>query len=134
MTKELEGGNGMAKIIKASHTAYVEKKVRLFELIKDRNCCFQFDVVNGKEEFCCDEAKVNYLYCLGHPKEYEDKGIVTLKISYWQDARAICECGKEIYLRDTYMGAGQCGYCGRWHNLFGQEILPPEEWEAEERG
>lgn len=120
----------MAVIIEQAHDIYTEKKVRLFELRRDRDCGFQFDVVEGKTVFQCKAAQKNFQYCLEHPWEYEDKGIVTQRESGWQEARAICECGKEIFLQGTYMGASQCGYCGRWHNLFGQELLPPESWDV----
>lgn len=118
----------MAKIIEAAHKVWIERTVRQFDFLEDRNCGFQFDVVDGKEVFPCERARANYLYCLEHPEEYEDRGIVCQKQSYWQEARAICECGKEILLHDTYIGAGQCKYCGRWHNLAGQELKPPEYW------
>lgn len=122
----------MAAIIEHAHRVYKEKKVRFFKLRTEKGRGYQFDVVDGKVIFPNELAEINYLYCLGHPEEYEDKGIIIEKTSYWEWAKAICECGKEIYLKDTYWGAGQCEYCGRWHNLFGQELLPIEEWGAEE--
>lgn len=119
----------MAKIIEPAHRVQIAKEVRLFELLVDRNCGFQFDVVDGKTVFLCEEAKKNFQYCIEHPEEYEDKGIVIQKVMGRQEARAICECGKEIFLHNTYIGAGQCEHCGRWHNLMGQELMPPECWE-----
>lgn len=119
----------MANIIEPAHRTTVEIKARLFKLREDGNYGFQFDVADGLPVFVVEAAKRNFEYCLNHPEEYEDKGIVTLKISGWQDARAICECGKEIFLHNAYHGACQCEHCGRWHNLFGQELLPPELWD-----
>lgn len=119
----------MAKIIEPAHRVRIERKVRLFEFLEDRNCGFQFDVVDGSPVFPTEAAKRNFEHCLSHPEEYEDKGIVTLEISGWQDAKAICECGKTILLYNAYHGACQCEHCGRWHNLFGQELLPPEYWD-----
>lgn len=119
----------MVVIIEQAHSVCVEKRVRLFELRRNKNCGFQFNVVEGKPVFQCEAARKNFQYCLEHPEEYEDKGIVVQKETSWQDARAICECGKEIFLSGTYMGASQCKYCGRWHNLFGQELLPSELWD-----
>lgn len=119
----------MAKIIEPAHRVQIERQVRLFECLEDRNCGFQFDVIEGDPVFLCETAKKNFQYCLIHPEEYEDKGIIIQKESYWQEARAICECGKEILLHNAYHGAGQCEHCGRWHNLSGQELLPPEYWE-----
>lgn len=121
----------MARIIEPAHRVLTERKVRLFEFLENRSCSFQFDVVDGELVFCCEDAKRNFRYCLEHPEEYKDKGNIIVKNSYWQDARAICECGREIFLRDTYLGAGECRYCGRWHNLFGEELLPPEQWEEQ---
>lgn len=120
----------MAKIIEPTHRVLTKRKVRLFEFLEDRNCGFQFDVVDGDIVFHCEAAKKNFQYCLAHPEEYEDKGIVTQNETYWQEARAICECGQEILLSDAYFGASQCEHCGRWHNLYGQELLPPECWEV----
>lgn len=122
----------MARIIEPAHWVHVERRVRLFEYREDRNCGFQFDVVDGdgKPVFPCEAAERNFRYCIGHPGEYEDMGIVTQEEVHWQDARAVCECGKEIFLGDTYIGAGQCGNCGRWHNMYGQELLPPENWDV----
>lgn len=108
--------------------AYVEKKVRLFELRKDRDCGFQFDVVKGEPVFQCEAARKNFQYCLKHPEEYDDKGIVVQKVNSWQAAKVLCECGKEIFLQESYMGASQCSYCGQWYSLFGQELQPPEFW------
>lgn len=39
-----------------------------------------------------------------------------------------CECGKVIELWNEYLGASECEYCGRWHNLFGQLLNNPETW------
>lgn len=118
----------MAKIIVPAHRTHTERTVRLFEFLQDRNCGFQFDVVDGKTVFPCEAAKKNFQYCVKHPEEYEDKGIIIQREAYWEESRAVCECGREIILHDTYLGAGQCEYCGRWHNLFGQELLSPECW------
>ena len=43
-------------------------------------------------------------------------------------AEGICECGKTNRLEEDHLGACQCPYCGRWHNLFGEELEPPEKW------
>ena len=46
-------------------------------------------------------------------------------------AHGTCVCGSEVYLYNQYMGACECENCGRWYNLFGQEIMPPEMWRGE---
>lgn len=48
--------------------------------------------------------------------------------SWHEPAVAICECGKEIRLNND---AEACEYCGRLHNLFGQELLPRKFWGRE---
>lgn len=80
-----------------------------------------------------DAAKANYEYCLSHPEELVDEGIVAHRRSYVENARAICEgCSKEIELWDQFQGASECPYCGQWHNLFGQSLIDPEYWEEAE--
>jgi hypothetical protein len=29
------------------------------------------------------------------------------------------------------MGANECPHCGQWYNVFGQELLPPDQWEED---
>lgn len=42
----------------------------------------------------------------------------------------ICDnCGEEFEIHNEYMGACSCPNCGAWYNLFGQSLLPPDEWE-----
>lgn len=41
-----------------------------------------------------------------------------------------CSCGREVILDADYSGAVQCG-CGRWYNLFGQELRDPRYWEED---
>lgn len=75
-----------------------------------------------------NDWKKNYDLCMDNPDKFIDKGI-TEDIFYMENAKALCICGKEIELYDEYMGACECPYCGRWYNLFGQELINPEHWE-----
>ena len=50
---------------------------------------------------------------------------------YREPAHGICRCGEEVTLIDEYMGSCQCENCGQWYNLFGQELLPPNQWEED---
>ena len=91
--------------------------------------------VNGKllqseEENPC--AHVNMRRCLEHPEKFVrfNKIIATERRAY-DNAHGTCICGNEVELWDSYLGACQCETCGRWYNLFGQELLPPENWEEE---
>ena len=45
-----------------------------------------------------------------------------------EPATGVCECGHRIALWDEYMGACECPHCGRWYNLFGQELNHPDTW------
>ena len=75
-------------------------------------------------------AYENYRFCLQHPERFArfNKVVCTNhKVKY--PARGTCSCGTEVELIDSYMGACQCVTCGKWYNLFGQELLPPDQWE-----
>lgn len=72
--------------------------------------------------------KENFEYCISHPDEYEDCGVVCNSWEYIEPAKAKCSCGSEILLTDEYLGACKCE-CGQWYNLFGQSLLDPEYWE-----
>lgn len=91
--------------------------------------------------FPCDEngrvfddlnpaALKNYNWCLENPERFVrfDK-VVKESWTVRDDAHGTCHCGNEVYLYDEYYGACQCGECGQWYNLSGQELLPPEDWQ-----
>lgn len=74
-------------------------------------------------------AKANYEECMAHPENWETWNRITkYDRSYTEPAHGTCACVREVELVDQYYGACQCE-CGRWYNLFGQELLPPEQWE-----
>jgi hypothetical protein len=75
--------------------------------------------------------KRNYIYAMCHPEEFpvQYNEFVTTKRTYTEPAVGICRCGKEVALIDEYMGACQCKNCGKWYNIFGQELIDPEYWE-----
>jgi hypothetical protein len=99
------------------------------------------DGYNNGFSFACDEngkvyedlpipALKNYKWCLENPNKFvrfnkvvKDSGTVR------DDAHGTCHCGNEVYLHNDYYGACQCDECGQWYNLFGQELLPPEDWQ-----
>ena len=79
-----------------------------------------------------EEARKNLEYCLAHPEEFETYNEVRRWINrYTEPAHGTCICGTEVELYDQYYGACQCPSCGRWYNLFGQSLLPPEQWERD---
>lgn len=75
------------------------------------------------------EARENLQYCMSNPEGFEIAG--ELQIHEWRchdDAHGTCSCGREVLLFDQYYGTCECE-CGKWYNMFGQEVLPPEYWE-----
>lgn len=87
---------------------------------------------NINKETMCKEAIQNYEYCLAHPEEFHVfNKIEKIESSYREPAHGICKCGEEVVLVDEYMGSCQCENCGQWYNLFGQELLPPSQWEED---
>lgn len=77
-----------------------------------------------------EAAKTNFVFCVNHPEQFTrfDK-VIKRTHSYTDNAHGICECGNSVELWSQYMGACQCSKCGQWYNLFGQELLPPSDWE-----
>ena len=98
---------------------------------------------SGGSEFPCDEDGVvkldsmseaaieNYKYCLAHPEKFTYAYNELHKHRRWvkDEPYGTCHCGERVYLFNEYMGACQCPRCGQWYNLFGEELLPPEDWE-----
>lgn len=120
----------MAEIISQRHRVMEFSYTWDFQRIGDyEGNGYSFPVDANKECISLNPvAQRNLEYCQNHPEEYEDRGIVTSKWSYMENAKAKCECGKEIELYDEYLSACECPYCGRWHNLFGQLLNNPEAW------
>ena len=54
----------------------------------------------------------------------------TRTYSYTEPAVGKCICGREVVLSSEYYGAVSCE-CGKWYNLFGQELLDPKYWEED---
>jgi hypothetical protein len=92
--------------------------------------CFPCDA-NGEFLDKTNEcAYANYLEALKHPEKYvRYNKIVSQKYTVKDNAHGTCICGNEVELYDSYYGACQCEKCGRWYNIFGQELLPPDQWE-----
>lgn len=79
------------------------------------------------------ESYKNLHWCLEHPNEFERfNEVVKYTRNVRNDAHGTCHCGNEVHLYNQYHGACQCSECGQWYNLFGEELLPPEEWVEEE--
>lgn len=77
-------------------------------------------------------AMESYRRCMENPDKFvRFNKIVETKHRVKDEAHGTCSCGNEVYLYNEYHGACQCEKCGKWYNLFGQELLPPTEWEEE---
>ena len=96
----------------------------------------------GGFTFPCDEngnilttnpaAMDNYKYCMEHPEQFKVFNHFTArKYTVRDEPHGVCHCGEHIVLYNQYYGACQCDNCGQWYNLFGQELLPPVNWEEE---
>ena len=78
----------------------------------------------------CKEAIANYKTCLQHPERYlRFNKVIKMKWQAKINAQGTCHCGNKVELYSMYLGGCQCDKCGQWYNLFGQELLPPEQWE-----
>lgn len=103
---------------------------------------FFFDRTGGFS-FPCDEygdilplkspeAGENLEWCRNHLEEFEFIEIRRHKQSWREPDSGTCHCGERVELVNEYRGACQCPKCGQWYNLFGQELLSPEEWEMDD--
>lgn len=77
-----------------------------------------------------EDAKRNYQFCMENPQKFvRFNKVVRQNFSYRENNRGQCECGNRFELIGFHAGACQCDKCGRWYNIFGQELLPPDQWE-----
>ena len=89
---------------------------------------FPCDKTGKPDESMNECAKKNLALCMDHPEEFSEyNAFRTRKRHYMEPAHGTCTCGREVLLVDQYCGACECE-CGRWYNLFGQELLRPEYW------
>lgn len=78
-----------------------------------------------------DAAKESLSYCKSHSEDFLRNGeVVQYRNSYMELPHGRCKCGAEVYLVSNYYGATECD-CGRWYNSFGQELVPPENWDID---
>ena len=85
----------------------------------------------GKLHELNPEAQKNYEWCLGHPEEFDVKfnKVKTYTWRYRENPSGTCTCGHTIELFNELYGACECPHCGRWWNMSGQELLPPNQWD-----
>ena len=86
---------------------------------------------NVKRNSMTEIAIQNYEGCLKRPQDFPYAFNEIHEYSRWvkDTPYGTCKCRERVHLFNEYMGACQCPKCGQWYNLFGQELLPPEDWE-----
>lgn len=100
---------------------------------------------NGGFSFPCDKdglvipgskaVEESLVYCLAHPEEFKVYNHVVRYVTHWREPdKGTCVCGNIVELRDDYYGAFECQKCGRWYNVFGDELLPPDQWDEDLTG
>ena len=122
----------MIEIIKEAGFEYItEKSLDFFN--EDGAVCLGFPVDDNGEVIITPESKENYEYGVSKSEAgLWTKRLTTCTRRFRTNAVARCHCGEEIELYDEYLGACECPNCGRWYNIFGQELENPEEWEEGE--
>lgn len=114
---------------------YYEKVYYTYDYETSRNCGFTFPC---NSDGTIDETSLllpaieNLKYCRENPDKFEWQGIVKHNQHCTDPAYGTCSCGNTVVLIDQYYGACECEKCGKWYNLFGQELLKPEYWEIDE--
>ena len=123
----------MLKTIIQRHPVEIEERSIDFTNEEGAGFCFDCDE-HGTPKFACEAARLNYMYAMEHPELYpaEYNVVKRWKRTIIEPAHGTCSCGEEVYLIDEYIGACQCRKCGRWYNLYGQELVPPEYWDEQD--
>lgn len=99
----------------------------------DPNAGFSFPALYNEKpdyEAMPIEAKRNYEKCLTDDRLIGPEFIKNERI-YMNPAVGKCYCGREVVLECDFQGAVRCA-CGKWYNLFGQELRDPKYWEDDE--
>ena len=123
----------MLKIIRERTPEVIKDYYIEFLYKDDPNAGFMFPALpTGEPDFDAmpPEAKANYEKCLTDDRLTEAEFIKD-EHTYMNPAVGLCSCGKEVILDGGHQGAVQCE-CGKWYNLFGQELRDPKYWEDDE--
>lgn len=122
----------MLKIIKGREPHTVKEFAIVYDDEHGTGFIFHCDERGNMKEMS-KEAQANLEYCEAHPEEFARAGeMIDCSYTYIEPAHGKCSCGEEIILECDYDGACQCPKCGRWYNLYGQELLPPDQWEDDD--
>ena len=75
------------------------------------------------------DAVANYKSCLTDDRLTKAEFTINT-MTCTEPAVGKCGCGAEVVLDPTgsYLGAVRCD-CGKWYNIFGQELKYPKYWE-----
>jgi hypothetical protein len=76
------------------------------------------------------EMLANYEACLSDKRLTEGE-FKTLEWTYMNPALGQCSRGRAVTLECDHAGAVMCE-CGKWYNLFGQELRDPQYWEEDD--
>lgn len=123
----------MLKIIKERTPETIIDRYIKFTYKDDPNAGFIFPALpNGDPNFknMPEEAILNYNSCLNDDR-LDGPELRVEKRQYMNPAVGKCICGAEVVLDADYAGAVRCE-CGRWYNLFGQELRDPRYWEEDD--
>ena len=122
----------MLKIIKERTSQTIPEYHIEYTYKDDPEAGFWFPALkNGEPDLTAmgPEMKANYDRCQTDSR-LNDPEFKVYKHFYTEPAVGKCICGREVILETGYEGAVQCE-CGRWYNLFGQELRDPKYWEED---
>ena len=123
----------MLKIVRERTPEIITEYYLEFKYKDDPEAGFCFPATHtGDPDFnlMSDEAIANYQACLTDKRLTEEE-FTKHKWTYMKPALGVCSCGKEVVLDCDHAGAVRCE-CGKWYNLFGQELRDPEYWEEDD--
>lgn len=123
----------MLKIIKERTPETITEYYLEFKYKDDPEAGFCFPATHlGDPDFdrMSDEAIANYQACLTD-KRLTAEEFTKHKWTYMNPALGICSCGRDVVLECDHAGAVRCE-CGKWYNLFGQELRDPKYWEEDD--
>ena len=120
----------LKNFVPARQAIHVERYI-VFDDAEGNGYAFPCDM-SGYLQPMSDEAKANYEKCMASPDEFiRYNEFVKCQNTYTEAAHGTCLCGADVEIWNQYYGACQCENCGRWYNQFGQNLLPPEQWEID---
>lgn len=87
---------------------------------------FEFPCDKDGNPILTDESQESYEFVKNND-DFCDGKVIEETYSWIEDAKVKCKCGNIFYLSDEFYGCGECPRCHQWYNLFGQEVISPEE-------